>query len=155
MKWFSETPQWRKAAGEGTVGSAGGVKGCWWMYHHSHGPFTGKNGGLAYLLFRTHLSGLHNVFHPLESPLCKLSLYSSSPEVCVTLWTVALCDPVDCSSPGSSLHGVLQARILEWVAIPSARDLPNPGSEPTSLTSSILAGRFLNTSTTWEVLEYP
>ena len=32
-----------------------------------------------------------------------------------------LCDPVDCSSPGSSVHGILQARILEWVAIPSSR----------------------------------
>ena len=29
-----------------------------------------------------------------------------------------LCDPVDCSLPGSSVHGILQARILEWVAIP-------------------------------------
>ena len=28
-----------------------------------------------------------------------------------------LCDPVDCSLPGSSVHGILQARILEWVAI--------------------------------------
>ena len=30
---------------------------------------------------------------------------------------VRLCDPMDCSLPGSSLHGILQARILEWVAI--------------------------------------
>ena len=29
----------------------------------------------------------------------------------------ALCDPMDCSSPGSSVHGILQAKILEWVAI--------------------------------------
>ena len=33
----------------------------------------------------------------------------------------ALCDPVDCSQPGSSVHGILQARILEWVAIPFSR----------------------------------
>ena len=32
-----------------------------------------------------------------------------------------LCDPMDCSSPGSSVHGILQARILEWVAISSSR----------------------------------
>ena len=32
-----------------------------------------------------------------------------------------LCDPMDCSLPGSSVHGVLQARILEWVAIPFSR----------------------------------
>ena len=31
---------------------------------------------------------------------------------------VRLCDPMDCSLPGCSLHGVLQARVLEWVAIP-------------------------------------
>ena len=32
-----------------------------------------------------------------------------------------LCDPMDCSPPGSSIHGILQARILEWVAMPSPR----------------------------------
>ena len=31
------------------------------------------------------------------------------------------CNPMDCSPPGSSLHGTLQARILEWVAIPFSR----------------------------------
>ena len=34
--------------------------------------------------------------------------------------------------PGSSVHGILQARILEWVAIPSPADLPDPGIEPES-----------------------
>ena len=34
---------------------------------------------------------------------------------------LTLCDPMDCSLPGSSVHGILQARILEWVAIPSSR----------------------------------
>ena len=38
---------------------------------------------------------------------------------------VRLCDPMDCSLPGSSVHGILQARILEWVAIPFSR-----GSSP-------------------------
>ena len=36
---------------------------------------------------------------------------------CVRLFS----DPIDCSPPGSSVHGVLQARILEWVAMPSSR----------------------------------
>ena len=36
---------------------------------------------------------------------------------CPTLW-----DPMDCSLPGSSVHGILQARILEWVAMPFSRD---------------------------------
>ena len=38
-----------------------------------------------------------------------------------------LCRPKDCT-----VHGILQARILEWVAIPFSRDLPNPGIEPRS-----------------------
>ena len=33
-----------------------------------------------------------------------------------------LCDPMDCSQPGPSVHGISQARILEWVAIPFSRD---------------------------------
>ena len=40
--------------------------------------------------------------------------------------------PLDCSPPGSSVHGILQARILEWIAISSPGDLPNPGIEPES-----------------------
>ena len=38
-----------------------------------------------------------------------------------SLSRVQLCDPVDCSPPGSFIHGVLQARILEWVAISFSR----------------------------------
>ena len=48
-------------------------------------------------------------------------------QLCPTRW-----DPVDCSLPGSSVHGILQSRILEWVAISFSRDLPNPGIEPGS-----------------------
>ena len=40
--------------------------------------------------------------------------------------------PVDRGPPGPSVHGALQARILEWVAMPSSRDLPDPGIEPVS-----------------------
>ena len=43
-----------------------------------------------------------------------------------------LFDPVDCSPPDSSVHGILQTRILEWVAILFSRDLPDPGMEPGS-----------------------
>ena len=41
-----------------------------------------------------------------------------------------LCDPMDCSLSGSSIHGIFQARVLEWIAISSPGDLPNPGTEP-------------------------
>jgi len=52
---------------------------------------------------------------------------------------------MDCSSPGFSVHGILQARILEWVAISYSGDLPNPGIEPMSLVSPALAGRHFST----------
>ena len=39
---------------------------------------------------------------------------------------------MDCSLPGSSVHGIFQAIVLEWVAIPSPGDLPDPGIEPGS-----------------------
>ena len=42
-----------------------------------------------------------------------------------------LCNPMDCSPPRSSVHGILQAKVLEWVAIPFS--LPDPGIEPVSL----------------------
>ena len=55
-------------------------------------------------------------------------------KVKVTQSCPTLCDPMDCSLPGSSVHRILQARILERVAgsLPSAGDLPNPGIEPRS-----------------------
>ena len=40
------------------------------------------------------------------------------------------CDPADCSLPGSSVHGILQAKMLEWVAFPSPGDLPDQGLNP-------------------------
>ena len=45
---------------------------------------------------------------------------------------VQLCDPMNCSLPGSPVHGILQARILEWFAIPSSRYCPNPGIKHSS-----------------------
>ena len=54
-------------------------------------------------------------------------------------------DPRDCSLPGSSVHGILQARILEWVAISSSGDLSDPGIKPGSLSSPALAGGFFTT----------
>ena len=47
-------------------------------------------------------------------------------------WCLTVCNPTDCSLPRSSIHEILQARILEWVVTPFSRDLPNPGIEPRS-----------------------
>ena len=63
---------------------------------------------------------------------------------------LTLHDPVFCSPPGSSVHGILQARILEWVAMLSSRGSSDPGIEPMSLRSPALAGRFFTICTTWE-----
>ena len=45
---------------------------------------------------------------------------------------LTLCDPTDCNLPGSSVHGILQARILEWVAISFSKGSSNPETEPGS-----------------------
>ena len=55
--------------------------------------------------------------------------------LCARSHVQLFCDPVDCSSPGSSVHGVFQARTLEWVAT-----LSNPRVEPMSPASPALAG---------------
>ena len=60
---------------------------------------------------------------------------------------------MDGSPPGSSICGILQARILEWAAIPPAGYLPDPGIEPASLRSPVLANEFFTTSANWEALE--
>ena len=46
--------------------------------------------------------------------------------VLVAQTCLTLCNPLDCSPPGSSVHGILQARILEWVAIPFFRGSSQP-----------------------------
>ena len=50
-----------------------------------------------------------------------LCVRAKSLQLCPTL-----CNPMDCSPPGSSVHGILQARILEWVAMPSSRGYSQP-----------------------------
>ena len=53
-------------------------------------------------------------------------------ESVITQLCLTLCDPMDCSPPGSSVHGIHQARILEWVAISFSRRIPDLGIEPMS-----------------------
>ena len=69
-------------------------------------------------------------------------------KVLVTQLCPTLCNPMDCSSPGSSVHGILQARILEWVAISFSRG----SSRPRDWTQvSCIAGRFV---TLWAPLPH-
>ena len=50
-----------------------------------------------------------------------MCMYVKAAQLCLIL-----CDPMDCSLPGSSIHGILQARILEWVAISFSRGSSQP-----------------------------
>ena len=65
--------------------------------------------------------------------------------------SLTLCNPMNCSPPASSVHGISHARILEWVAISLPGALPDPGIKPKSLVSPALADSFLTTSATSEV----
>ena len=92
---------------------------------------------------------------PLPSPVFltqpHLGLVSSSLCVCL-LSRVWLCDPTDCSSPGPSVHGILQSRRLEWVAISSSRGSSPPGIEPRF---SYIDRRILYHCPPWESLASP
>ena len=56
-----------------------------------------------------------------SSPSASVSSTVKEVKVLVVQSCLTLCEPVDCSPPGSSVHGILQARILEWVAISFSR----------------------------------
>ena len=86
--------------------------------------------------FLIRLLCLHQEIQDTKASVC---LFTQS---CPTLF-----DPVDSSPSGSSVHGILQARILEWF-LQISRDLPDPGFKPMSLVSPALAGRFFITNTT-------
>ena len=60
-------------------------------------------------------------------------------------WCPTLCDPLDGSHLGSTVHWISHMRILKWVTISFSRDLPNPGIKPTTLVSPALADRFFTT----------
>ena len=70
-----------------------------------------------------------------------MDMCAKSFQLCPTV-----CDPIDCSPPGSSVHGILQAEILEWVAIPFSRGSSDPGIELVPLMPPALVGRFFTTS---------
>ena len=70
-----------------------------------------------------------------------MSHFSKGPcAVLKLLSCVRLCDPMDCSLPGSSVHGILQVRILEWVAISFSRgsSRPKDGTQASTLQADSL-----------------
>ena len=73
-------------------------------------------------------------------------MHAKSLQLCLTL-----CYAKDLRPPGSSVHGILQAKkYWSGLSCPIPGDLPNPGIKLKSLMSPALAGRFFTTSTTWE-----
>ena len=78
------------------------------------------------------------------SPFCN-ELHAKSLQSCLTL-----CNLMDHSPPGSSVHGISQARILAWVAFPPPGDLPDPGIESVSLPVCCIGRLVFTTSATWE-----
>ena len=86
----------------------------------------------------------------LETTVGRTNTWISTPVLRLVTWLCPThCDPTDCSSPGSSVHGILWARILEWVSVSSSRG----SSQPRDQTQvSLIAGGF---STVWTTRERP
>ena len=70
----------------------------------------------------------------------------------VTQSCLTFCHPMDCSPPGSSVHGISQARILEWAAISSPRGCSRPRDQTQVVSSPALASGFLTDEPPWAAL---
>ena len=85
----------------------------------------------------------------------KALVFSSKGCVCVCSVAqspLTLCDPMDCSAPGSSVHGILQARIWSGLPCPSPGDFPNPGIELPVSCVFCIAGKFFTAAPPWSLL---
>ena len=82
---------------------------------------------------------------------------SLNPSLCAKLlqWYATLCNPMDFSPVGSSIHGISQTRIMEWIAISFFGESFQPEFEPVSLTFPTLTGEFFTTSTSKEAQSSP
>ena len=94
-----------------------------------HEDSPGKNTGVG---CHALLQGIFPTQELNQGPLPYQLSYQKESEVAQLCPT--LCDPMDCSLQGSSIHKIFQVRILEWVVISFSRDLPNLGIEPRSST---------------------
>ena len=134
------------------------------------------------MLFRSAISfsrGSTRVFHPWDFPGkntgvgCHYLLQGIFPNqglnpgpLCwehrvLATWCVraqllqTLCDPMDCGPPDSSVHGILQARILEWVAMPSSRESSQPRDRTHDISCVFcIAGRFFTAEPPGKLLSY-
>ena len=111
---------------------------CWKCCLFSHWMGLASLSGIICLWLWGFISGLSILFH------CSACIYENT-TLLITVWKrdnhSVVSDfllPIDCSPPGSSVHGISQARILEWGAISSSRGSLNPGIEAASPVSPAL-----------------
>ena len=83
---------------------------------------------LLLLLLLSRFSRVHRSGLPFPSPMRESEVAQSCP---------TLCDPMNCSPPGSSIHGIFQARVLEWVAIAFSATLYRQGNKGKFSTSHV------------------
>ena len=76
--------------------------------------------------YRQNSNGQGATGGPQSTASEKLALRPVELKVLVAQSCLTLCDPTDCGPPGSSVHGILQAKILQWVAIPFSRGFSPP-----------------------------
>ena len=103
----------------------------WWCVYHTYSH-------VLYIYYITTYTMIYIYIYILSCWLCAQS--------CLTL-----CNPMDCSLPGSSIHGIFQARILEWVAISFCRGSTRPKDRTHLSCVSCLDRQILYHYTTWEV----
>ena len=102
----------------------------------------------------TWLARVHGV-PKSQTQLSDFHFLSSAIYPFISLLCLTLCDPLDCGPAGSTVLGILQARIMDCVVISSSRGSSRSGDrKPMFHMSPALAGRFFTNSTTWEALFY-
>ena len=88
---------------------------CIYIYKMTtHSSVLAEPGGLPSM-------GSHRVGHDWSDLAAAAAYICLVAQLCPTLW-----DPMDCSPPASSVHGILQARVLEWASMPSSRGSSQP-----------------------------
>ena len=124
--------------------------------HHFHSYSTGLTNHMALSTCspgtyqerkRAQALAAPNSSHDMFTKLTCAWLYAKSLQSCPTL-----CNPMVCSPPDFSVQGILQARILEWIAIPSSRASSQPRNQSQNSMSLASAGESFTTSATVEVL---
>ena len=115
--------------------------------------------GVARLPSRGHECGCRNSWWSFSSPavtslpdtvlkINRATLMGKRVHAQSLQWCPTLRDPMDCGPPGSSVHGILRTRTLEWAAVPSSGGSSRPRDRSQGF---CIAGRFLTTSRTWDV----